>query len=1402
MKQNSATPSHDKRKELGNLVKSIFIGLIIAVPLLAFITIFFVQDSGINEVVIANVTHENMSVVAIVHPESAFLAGDPLPIMGGDTVPACEDDSIDVCYSDLKTTDRFIYANINNLQPDTAYEVGWATTFESKIFRTNLMLASGTTTSLNEKLPELERVYGRIVDRNEDTVPGALVMLSTNEEMEAGEFGKLATITNDEGAYSMSYDKSKATENFLQNVEVISPAGEAINYRTASFWNQPVADIVVGDEGDTMSIATKAGSETIASDFASDLTEGIASGLIGKVEAANTCVTGTQHAGIRAQCNDKIHWAEQLDTKSCPSNENRFKVGLIKHTSSTQYHKPATVTLKLQDRATGEFLKDPSTDQDLVLRNGAYIYYEQLGIEYGTEYVIKAFDGTTECTNNGSTPPTVKVSKPTGTASSSSSGSGNSGSGSSGSGNSGTSGGNYSEPVQRPDSSGYIPAATTSANMCKKIGENFAIPYEVDGGTLSKASGLGMRWGEALISDMSGMQAYANTVVSANQVGMTMLLRICYKGNCQIQNGSEYGNGIVQVYETLKSAGQLPQNGLYVHVGHNEPNNAEYIDPNQEAAFVHDTMKVLQNSGYLSQNGDDVGIKAISPNLDLYISADGQWPGCSDCDDPNPHPNYTAQTYVSKMMEHSGFREVVGSLYAWAVNDYILDRGPDSVPSDVSNFVGSLPGGATNRIMVTELGRINTSYGWDTMANTIAALESMENVEAILLFNSLGTNPDGSFAYHSDLHNNNDLIKQMIANCTIGSFQVPQEGSVGARVELSGTPRASGSSFNTGSVAVSGYSAGSGTPGSYGSTMNGQDPCIGKSCTGSQFRVFGVAEAGIMNRNFEEGFEQQGRSELETPKYWHPWYEHQCHGTCGIFECKSGPESCRAPEFKPTEGNGGTIAKHFATYSTQHAGIFQRIHLGHGGENILEFRIKGGAFTEITPQEREEGMLMIHNTKGRIGIDPTGGIDPFSANIVWSDWQDMPLGVAMSQPVSFSIETTSRSEFITVFTAGNNQYPYRTVDVYWDDAELYLKNDGVTLPAIGQGEYTGTDIPADGGGAVATPADFECTGNEQTGPSGSATCWSSPSAACLDGDCAEEELLASSERELVEVEVQNEETVLGASDSAKANMSSEAVLGASDNVMTIEIPAKSEYQLSSTNFEFTDSTIANFDNDTKSIPLYQDINENGKHDSNEPYIPKGLSNVEIEKVGGVAQLELKPGINLLSVPLYTEDFDTAAKIIDQIAAEGGYATSVGTFRNYGANPGWNVYNQRGDQSYSDDFAFVPNDAVYIVVQDGATIQFRGSSYTEPVDTYLKPGWNLIALKGTSSQYNIQTLLATINEDTGISARTAAIWSGERGRYETFVLEVDGDTYGFNFVVPDDVGIFIFVDSGSSYWSPS
>jgi hypothetical protein len=77
----------------------------------------------------------------------------------------------------------------------------------------------------------------------------------------------------------------------------------------------------------------------------------------------------------------------------------------------------------------------------------------------------------------------------------------------------------------------------------------------------------------------------------------------------------------------------------------------------------------------------------------------------------------------------------------------------------------------------------------------------------------------------------------------------------------------------------------------------------------------------------------------------------------------------------------------------------------------------------------------------KIGIDPTGGTDPWSKDIVWSAEQD-----AYDQFTRFEVQAVARSNKATVFTYSRPENPMEHNDIYLDDAELAAVGGGFTPP--------------------------------------------------------------------------------------------------------------------------------------------------------------------------------------------------------------------------------------------------------------------------------------------------------------------------------------------------------------------
>jgi LysM repeat protein len=88
----------------------------------------------------------------------------------------------------------------------------------------------------------------------------------------------------------------------------------------------------------------------------------------------------------------------------------------------------------------------------------------------------------------------------------------------------------------------------------------------------------------------------------------------------------------------------------------------------------------------------------------------------------------------------------------------------------------------------------------------------------------------------------------------------------------------------------------------------------------------------------------------------------------------------------------------------------------------------------------------------RVGIDPYGGDNPFSSNIVWGPEQE-----AFDRWVEFAVETQAQADTVTVFTHSRAEWGWARVenDVYLDDASLV-----VVQPTSAATKLTKPTVPA------------------------------------------------------------------------------------------------------------------------------------------------------------------------------------------------------------------------------------------------------------------------------------------------------------------------------------------------------
>ena len=189
----------------------------------------------------------------------------------------------------------------------------------------------------------------------------------------------------------------------------------------------------------------------------------------------------------------------------------------------------------------------------------------------------------------------------------------------------------------------------------------------------------------------------------------------------------------------------------------------------------------------------------------------------------------------------------------------------------------------------------------------------------------------------------------------------------------------------------------------------------------------------LRNPGFEEGFSLwQGVRELQVANGWTPWWVDQQAG--------DPPWKNRRPEYKQATypftnrfRSGASAQQYFTFYGTHIAGIYQQVAVPQRA--LVRFTIYGQCWSS----QGDEPVSNVDPSPMnlQIGIDPAGGTDPLSPNIVWS-----PPMSPYDRWVLFQVEARATGGMVTVFTRSAPDWPVKHNDVYWDDASLVV----VSLP--------------------------------------------------------------------------------------------------------------------------------------------------------------------------------------------------------------------------------------------------------------------------------------------------------------------------------------------------------------------
>ena len=191
---------------------------------------------------------------------------------------------------------------------------------------------------------------------------------------------------------------------------------------------------------------------------------------------------------------------------------------------------------------------------------------------------------------------------------------------------------------------------------------------------------------------------------------------------------------------------------------------------------------------------------------------------------------------------------------------------------------------------------------------------------------------------------------------------------------------------------------------------------------------------------------RQPNNNFDDPNYFATWPAY-CPNR------PSTPADCIAhhnPEYRDTLGGpqetgpsrkvaGDNSQKYFTFYSIHEAGLYQVV----GGVKPGD-RLRFSAYLEGWSNGKNDPFHSDFNQHMnlQVGIDPTGGNDPWSSNIIWTAPAD-----SFDKFTQFSVEAIAKNNVVSVWTKSAPQLALQHVDVYVDESSLNVVTGGKTVQA-------------------------------------------------------------------------------------------------------------------------------------------------------------------------------------------------------------------------------------------------------------------------------------------------------------------------------------------------------------------
>lgn len=196
----------------------------------------------------------------------------------------------------------------------------------------------------------------------------------------------------------------------------------------------------------------------------------------------------------------------------------------------------------------------------------------------------------------------------------------------------------------------------------------------------------------------------------------------------------------------------------------------------------------------------------------------------------------------------------------------------------------------------------------------------------------------------------------------------------------------------------------------------GLAPTVGADCPGNV----------LLNGSFEDGYSSRGAGEVTIANGWSPWWQDGPFAEQGLN---------RRPEFQPEDAgrfgrrrihDGNWAQKWGNTFATHRAGLLQQVNVPAGSDLTLKVWAQSWSSKGDDPSVSDGGRYFLS-----VGIDPTGGTDFSSPNVVWSSRD-----ITMDNWVQLAVQAKAKAGTVTVYLRGEAEFRLAHNDAYFDEACL------------------------------------------------------------------------------------------------------------------------------------------------------------------------------------------------------------------------------------------------------------------------------------------------------------------------------------------------------------------------------